>query len=409
MTAEQDLKERKKKIETKSMEKMKKEDKGAFGLGIGQKMDAVLKDSNSLTKLLASLNVITESSRMTPLSSGRHKTPIGMVSSGITKGIIQGKQIETAETAAQARLFKSMQKSTKFTLSPAEEGDLTWINEYNKEWSNIQKKNQQVNLRYNLIYGVKDHVPTGAFERIISPIRKITADLFEGDDEKIASIMNVFTGGGTFSEAGLSNEEIVAFQDKFKAISMEQVIQDAKNLYPVSEADVQRLLDAAGDIGTFSSALKNLLSIQKAAVDSAEWFGDGLDKYYQLSGGSTRVPVKWVSKDGFTIVSNNFRDFAKDYAEYMMSEKTKELTQGGVNSIFKQHTAMTGKEVSLEGMTNFEKLASLYNLNLASSNILNFKESDLESRQAWAKDQAEKSEKTMEEIWDQLEESKKGG
>ena len=58
--------------------------------------------------------------------------------------------------------------------------------------------------------------------------------------------------------------EIVEFQDMFKALTMEQVIQDAKNLYPVSEADVKRLLDAAGDIGTYSGALKNLVSIQKA-------------------------------------------------------------------------------------------------------------------------------------------------
>ena len=94
-------------------------------------MDKVLSNPKDLTKLLMSLNTITESSRMTPLSSGRVKTPIGQITSGITKGIIQGKQIETAETAARARLFKSMQKPMKLTLTPAEEGDLTWINEYN--------------------------------------------------------------------------------------------------------------------------------------------------------------------------------------------------------------------------------------------------------------------------------------
>ena len=74
---------------------------------IGKQMDKVLNNPKDLTKLLIGLNTITESSRMTPLSSGRGKTPIGQISSGVTKGIIQGKQIETAETAAAAKWWKA--------------------------------------------------------------------------------------------------------------------------------------------------------------------------------------------------------------------------------------------------------------------------------------------------------------
>ena len=65
---------------------------------------------------------------MTPLSSGRVKTPIGQITSGVTKGIIQGKQIETAETAAAAKWWKARnQKQTKFVLSPVEEADANWL------------------------------------------------------------------------------------------------------------------------------------------------------------------------------------------------------------------------------------------------------------------------------------------
>ena len=303
-------------------EKEEKKD-GAFS-NICKKMDAVLSKPKDLTKLLMSLNTITESSRMTPLSSGRVKTPIGQITSGITKGIIQGKQIETAETAAKARLFKSTQKPTKFVKTGFDVADEKWLTDYMLSYDNSKKRATQVNLRYNLIFGVKDDLPTGAVENIISPLRKLAAGFWGEESDELTFFNETLDNFVSGDISGLTNTEIVKFQDQFKAITMEQVIQDAKNLYPVSEADVKRLLDAAGDIGTYSGALKNLVSIQKAVSMSNMYFNEGLNEYYQLSGNQTRGAVQFVGANGEIINATDFRSFAKKYADYKMSLDVKD-------------------------------------------------------------------------------------
>ena len=379
-------------------EKEEKKD-GAFS-NISKKMDKVLSNPKDLTKLLMSLNVITESSRMTPLSSGRVKSPIGMVTSGVTKGIIQGKQIETAETAATAKWWKSQQKPAKFVRSTAEEGDLAWLKtEYMPSVSNNAKKRNQVNLRYNMIFGVKEDLPTGAIESIIAPLRKIAVELW-GEDSDAMAFFNESLG--SYMEGNLtslSDEQIVKFQDSFKAITMEQVIQDAKNLYPVSEADVQRLLDAAGDVGTYSAALKNLVSIQKATSQSNLYFEEGINQYYQLNDNNTRGPVRFVGANGEIIKSTDFRDFARKYADYRMGLDVKEvLKDENISRVYQKHEMITGEKININKLSNFDILFTLYSVNLMDKRIGNLQAVDERSQYAYLTEQKKLTEDKIKEI-----------
>jgi len=388
-------------------EKDIKESKGAFNLNIGKKMDAVLSNPKSLTKLLASLNVITESSKMVPLSSGRYKTPIGQIATGVTKGIIQGKQIETAATSAAAQWWKAQKtKPPKFIRSTAEEGDLDWYKqEYLPSIMNSRKRKTQVDLRYNLIFGVKNDLPTGAIESIIAPFRKLAVGLWgeESDDMNFFNTtLDSFMANDT---SGLDNDDIVRFQDQFKALTMEQVIQDAKNLYPVSEADVKRLLDAAGDIGTYSGALKNLVSIQKAVSMSNSYFNDGIDEYFNLNEGNSRGLVSFVGANGEIITSTNMRDFAKKYADYKMGEDVKDaLKNEDIARIYKKHDMITGATTNLSKLTNFDKLFATYAINLMDKDIVNLQEVDAQSQNAWLAEQADKYQESIEELQKKLQE-----
>ena len=382
-------------------EKDIKESKGAFNLNIGKKMDAVLSNPKSLTKLLASLNVITESSKMVPLSSGRYKTPIGQIATGVTKGIIQGKQIETAETSAAAQWWKAKKtKPPKFIRSIAEEGDLNWYKqEYLPSIMNSSKRKTQVDLRYNLIFGVKDDLPTGAIESIIAPFRKLAVGLWgeESDDMNFFNTtLDSFMANDT---SGLDNDDIVRFQDQFKALTMEQVIQDAKNLYPVSEADVKRLLDAAGDIGTYSGALKNLVSIQKAVSQSNSYYNEGIDKYFNLNEGESRGAVRFIGANGEIITSTNLRDFAHKYADYMMGLDVKDaLKQEDIATLYKKHDMIRDDKTNIAKLSNFDKLFAVYAVNLASVNIQNLEAIDAQSQNAWIIEQAEKTKKSIIDI-----------
>ena len=374
---------------------------GAFSASsekIGKKMDKVLSNPKSLTKLLASLNVITESSKMVPLSSGRYKTPIGQIATGITKGIIQGKQIETAETSAAAQWWKAKKtKPPKFIRSIAEEGDLNWYKqEYLPSILNSAKRKTQVDLRYNLIFGVKNDLPTGAIESIIAPFRKLAVGLWGEDSDDMNFFNNTLESFMANDTSGLDNDDIVRFQDQFKALTMEQVIQDAKNLYPVSEADVKRLLDAAGDIGTYSGALKNLVSIQKAVSQSNSYYNEGIDKYFNLNEGESRGAVRFVGANGEIITSTNLRDFAHKYADYKMGLDVKDaLNDKDVAKVYEMHQITTNQKLNLSKLSNFDKLFTLYNINLMDKNILNLEEIDKQSQHAWL---VEKHKMTVEKI-----------
>jgi len=386
---------------------------GAFSAGIekiDEKMNAVLSNPKDLTKLLMSLNVITESSRMTPLSSGRVKTPIGQITTGITKGLIQGKQIETAETAALAKLFKSKQKSARFLKTGLELADDKWIMDYMGAYDNSEKRANQVNLRYNLIFGVKDDLPTGAVENIISPIRKLAAGFFGEEGDALDSFNNTLDKFVSGDITGLTNTQIVQFQDEFKAITMEQVIQDAKNLYPVSEADVKRLLDAAGDIGTYSGALKNLVSIQKAVSVSNQLFHDGIYEYGKLSGGATfGDEVVGRGPDGTIIISNNMKDFSKKWANSAMNKMVKDTLGSNENiaQLYKKHQLVTGDKTNVNKLTSFDKLFAIYAINLQDKNILNFQAIDKQTEAAWYAEDAEKWKTSLEDLQKQIQKEKK--
>ena len=382
---------------------------GALSKGVekfGESVDEILDDPDKATKLLMALNTVVETSKITPLSSGQVKTPLGQMATGVTKGLVQGKQLEIAETAAQAKKLKAQKGPEKFIRSIAEEGDLNWYKtEYLPSIMNSAKRKTQVDLRYNLLFGVKDDLPTGAIESIIAPFRKLAIGLWgEGSDS-----MNFFDDTlqkyMTNDTANLTNKQIVQFQDQFKALTMEQVIQDAKNLYPVSEADVKRLLDAAGDIGTYSGALKNLVSIQKAVSMSNSYYNDGIDEYFNLNDGNSRGLVSFVGANGEIITSTNLRDFAKKYADYKMGADVKDaLKDEDIARIYKKHDMLMGDKTNLSKLTNFDKLFATYSINLMDKDIVNLQEIDAQSQNAWLAEQAEKYQKSIEDLQDKLQE-----
>jgi len=382
---------------------------GALSKGVekfGESVDEILDDPDKATKLLMALNTVVETSKITPLSSGQVKTPLGQMATGVTKGLVQGKQLEIAETAAQAKKLKAQKGPEKFIRSIAEEGDLNWYKtEYLPSIMNSAKRKTQVDLRYNLLFGVKDDLPTGAIESIIAPFRKLAIGLWgEGSDS-----MNFFDDTlqkyMTNDTANLTNKQIVQFQDQFKALTMEQVIQDAKNLYPVSEADVKRLLDAAGDIGTYSGALKNLVSIQKAVSMSNSYYNDGIDEYFNLNDGNSRGLVSFVGANGEIITSTNLRDFAKKYADYKMGADVKDaLKDEDIARIYKKHDMIMGDKTNLSKLTNFDKLFATYSINLMDKDIVNLQKIDAQSQNAWLAEQAEKYQKSIEELQIKLQE-----
>jgi len=307
---------------------------GAFSAAaekIDKRMDKILSDPKDLTKLLMSLNVITESSRMTPMSSGRVKTPIGGITTGITKGLIQGKQIETAETAAKARLVKAEKGPTKLGPNVWEKTDITDISNYYKAYENEMMTADAKENRFLLLKRFKDYEITGRVQKIAMPFREFFVGLKDlvGSGDLSQDAYAAFINMDAAQIGELDQKDIIKFQQELQAYTMNLVIGKAKNLYPVSENDVQRLLDAAGNIGTISAALKTMVSLDKAALEMQELYKEGVTIYRSIN---TKSAAGKVTADGAT--GTDWRSFAKDYAEKKIAESWKNVTQKQVNLIY---------------------------------------------------------------------------
>jgi hypothetical protein len=335
---------------------------GAFSKtaeNIGKKMDNVLSDSNKTTKLLMALNTITESSKMVPLSSGQVKTPLGMITSGVTKGLIQGKQIQTAETLSKAKLMKSMMGPE--TIKIESDAPHWTIDMHSQNLKDIGEKrgdwlaeSQLLGQKYMLLQSIKDagEIPTGRLEEFLLPFRDIANSLWGEGSSQYEAISSMDPA----KLATLSSKDQLEFLSKLDAITMEQAIKKAKFLYPVSENDVKRLQTAVGGIGTPGAALAYLTATQMASSEGNGYYFEGIDKFLKELGMNENAdPMATVTIDGIT--ANGYADFAMKYATAKLQEKYKDLKQEDIDKIY-------GNTIKRENLSAWQLAAIKYQIDL---------------------------------------------
>ena len=346
--------------DSKTFGKFKKQ--GAFSAkveDIGNKMNEILGDSNKTTKLLMALNTITESSKMVPLSSGRYKTPIGQITSGVTKGLIQGKQIQTAETAANAKYMKAMMGGDTIKI---ESDTPHWtVDMHSQNLKNIGEKrgdwlaeSQLLGQKYMLLQSIKDagDIPTGRLEEFLLPFRDIANSLWGEGSAQYEAITSMDPN----KLAELSSKDQLEFLSKLDAITMEQAIKKAKFLYPVSENDVKRLQTAVGGIGTPGAALAYLTASQMASSEGDGLYFEGINIFLKELGMNKNAdPMATVTIDGIT--ANGYTDFAMKYATAKLQEKYKDLKQEDIDKIY-------GNTIKRENLSAWQLAAIKYQIDL---------------------------------------------
>jgi len=322
---------------------------------IGKKMDEVLGDSNKTTKLLMALNTITESSKMVPLSSGQVKTPLGMITSGVRKGLIEGKQIQTAETLSKAKLMKLMMGPETIKIEGPD-----WQTDYHKGSLDEIKKlksdylaeSQLIGQKYLLLQSIKDagEIPTGRLEEFLLPFRDLADSLFGEGTANYEAITSM--DPNLINK--MSSKDKLLFLSKLDAITMKQAIKEAKNLYPVSENDVKRLQTAVGGIGTPGAALAYLTATSMASSEGNGLYFEGIDKFLKRVG-SQGDPLATVTIDGVT--GTGYQEFAQKYAMTKLNEKYKDLKQEDVDKIY-------GNTIDRKGLSGWQLATIKYQIDL---------------------------------------------
>ena len=329
---------------------------GAFGKGMrkfSEKMDSVVQDDAKFTQLLSGLGVISESSKM----DREFKSPIGKVATGLTKGLVTGKQLDIANKAAKAKLLKAQAGPDTIDL-----GGKEWQEGYfekrltdfaDRKVTHLEQMDF-VNNRFTMLEGIKDQgVPTGLIASLLQPFEEILVTIFP----KGSSQYEAYKELDPTKIRGLSLADKVKFKKEFQAATMRSVISLAKNLYPVSENDVKRLMEAAGSVQTYGEALKMLVSLQKAALERDDFFYQGINKYMAQQ---TDGPMDTITVDG--VSGNGIEDFAQKWSQAKLVEKYKNITQDDVDQVY-------GSNLKRDELSAYQLAAVANSLKLVNSNI----------------------------------------
>ena len=230
--------------------------------GLPKKMEEVWADKDRKRNFLRGLYIINESSGITPLSQA--KSPLGKISSGVIKA---EKQF-AAEDLAKYKAENPMRRYPSIAEKSISDDFDGW-----KERIRDTKKAFAVADKYNLAKNIAldgKELPTGILNKTFANLKAFLSDV-PGGQAIYDQLTATFSNEDYIKEHGnkMGLDEQVIFNDLFQAATYAQVVKEVKELYPVSNKDIETLLKAKGDIGSKPEALRRLIAAQMATREIA--------------------------------------------------------------------------------------------------------------------------------------------
>ena len=238
---------------------------------VPNKIEEISKDPKKKRNFMRGLEIIEASSGIKPI--GQAKSTVGAISQGLLKA-------EKGFIATDIAKLKAQKKEPRRYPSTSENLLVESMKEY-KERQQFKKDLQKsVNERFNIVKKVAiegKELPTGILNSTFRDLKGVLQEI--GLGEKYDALAKKFAAEG-YTQMTLEDQNI--FNDLFQAATFEQVVQDVKKLYPVSNKDIDTLLKTKGDISTRPEALRKLVATQMAINDIAMQSEDYAYKYFEL-------------------------------------------------------------------------------------------------------------------------------
>ena len=239
------------------------------------KIKEVWSDKDKRRNVLRGLEIINSSSGITPLSQA--KSPLGKISEGILKAESKFAAEDLAKYKAENPMRRYESIAEKSIYSDFE----GW-----KERIRDSKKAVAVSDKYNLAKNIAldgKELPTGVLNKTFSDLKSILSEV-PGGEEIYNNLVKTFSDEDYIKEHGneMGLNEQVIFNDLFQAATYAQVVKEVKELYPVSNKDIETLLKAKGDIGSKPEALRRLIAAQMAAREISLASEDFAYKFFRL-------------------------------------------------------------------------------------------------------------------------------
>jgi len=224
--------------------------------GAEKKLETVYDDREKRMMFLSGLNTIIDASSFTPITQA--KSPFGTIAGGQKKGFLESEAIGTKRKEIEAKRLQAL-KQPKRVADPEDKVIAELYKDFNKKYNEGKASRTASERTYNELLKNKNYTPTGILENFFQPLNEIAVQLGYGD-----FINDVRKKYADNPEYVPSEEEIVRFKTIIDADSGNRILGKAKELYPVSNVDLQLLLKGAGSLSTNPEALKVLLSSERA-------------------------------------------------------------------------------------------------------------------------------------------------
>tara|TARA_R100001369_G_scaffold4114_1_gene12293 strand:+ start:121 stop:1527 length:1407 start_codon:yes stop_codon:yes gene_type:complete len=238
---------------------------------IPNKIEEISKDPKKKRNLMRGLEIIEASSGIKPI--GQSTSDLGAISRGLLKA-------EKGFIASDIAMEKAKKRERRRYPTPGENLLVDSMKDYKERQQFKSDLTKSVNERFNIVKKVAiegKELPTGILNSSFRDLKGILQEI--GLGEKYDALAKKFAADG-YTQMTLEDQNV--FNDLFQAATFEQVVQDVKKLYPVSNKDIDTLLKTKGDISTRPEALRKLVATQMAINDIAMQSEEYAYKYFEI-------------------------------------------------------------------------------------------------------------------------------
>ena len=253
----------------------------AIAQAVPEKIEEISQDPEKKKNFMRGLEIINASSGIRPI--GQAKSPVG----SIAEGLLKAEKGFIATDLAKAKIEASKLKAAAAAKSKYMSGKETALSKLYTTYADdfeINRKNyQSVDTRFNEIYKLAKGgkvPPTGILESSFKGLEKVL------DEVGLLDEANALIGRNRDTKE-FSDKDLIEFKEIFEAATKRQIVGQVKELYPVSNKDIEILLQTVGDISTSPQALRALVAAEKAAKEINEnAFGKSYDIAFAGEGNS---------------------------------------------------------------------------------------------------------------------------
>ena len=230
---------------------------------VPNKIEEISKDPKKKRNFMRGLEIIEASSGIKPI--GQAKSTVGAISKGLLKAEKGFIAKDLAEAKNRNDRLKAL-KSGRNVLDPQEAAILKKYDKYTDK-EEADRKNYAATFD---IYGLLKkaalegkQLPTGKLNQIFQGAEQIVSEIPGGE----ALLKKLYDNEG--DQSSMTPQERITFKNMLGAATKQKIVSQVKELYPVSNKDIEILLQTVGDVGTNPEALRRLVSAQMAAREIA--------------------------------------------------------------------------------------------------------------------------------------------